>query len=206
MGSIFQLKPLLGASLILIWSVTFSLICDVLDGGRVLQMSPLNDDPLRACGGGRNTRRDIMATATDGRSQSGAPGSAGAGGLGGKTTIEDSVVAKIAGMAARDVPGVHALGGGAARVVGAIREALNSADLTQGISVEVGEQQVAVDVTIVAEYPVALQQVADGVRTAIFRAMQELVGMDVTEVNVTVNDVHMPAEDEEEQAQGARVQ
>lgn len=124
----------------------------------------------------------------------------------GKTTIEDAVVAKIAGIAAREVSGVYALGGGAARMVGAIRDALNTTDLSQGISVEVGETQVAVDVTIVAEYPVSLQKVADDVRTAIHRAMIELVGMDVAEVNVTVNDVHIPSDDEGDGAQEARVQ
>jgi uncharacterized alkaline shock family protein YloU len=125
----------------------------------------------------------------------------------GRTTIEDSVVAKIAGIAAREVSGVHALGGGAARVVGSIRDALNSTDLTQGISVEVGEKQVAVDVTIVAEYPVALQTVSDDVRTAVYRAMRDLVGMDVAEVNVTVNDVHLPTDDDQEnEPQTGRVQ
>ncbi|WP_295011767.1 Asp23/Gls24 family envelope stress response protein [uncultured Microbacterium sp.] len=124
----------------------------------------------------------------------------------GKTTIEDGVVAKIAGIAAREVPGVHALGGGAARVVGAIRDALNSTDLAQGISVEVGERQVAVDVTIVAEYPVALQDLASAVRTAVYRAMEELVGMEVTEVNVTINDVHIPSDDDSAaETQEARV-
>ncbi|PKQ33902.1 Asp23/Gls24 family envelope stress response protein [Microbacterium sp. PI-1] len=124
----------------------------------------------------------------------------------GKTTIEDAVVAKIAGIAAREVAGVYALGGGAARMVGAIRDALNTTDLSQGISVEVGETQVAVDVTIVAEYPVSLQKVADEVRAAIHRAMVELVGMEVAEVNVTVNDVHIPSDDEDEGTQEARVQ
>ena len=123
----------------------------------------------------------------------------------GRTTIEDGVVAKIAGIAAREVSGVYALGGGAARMVGAIRDALNTSDLTQGISVEVGETQVAVDVTIVAAYPVSLQKVADDVRTAIHRAMVELVGMDVAEVNVTVNDVHIPSEDDTAAAPEARV-
>ena len=113
----------------------------------------------------------------------------------GATLIEDAVVAKIAGFAAREVPGVYALGGGAARMVGAIRDALNTTDLSQGIRVEVGETQVAVDVTIVAEYPFALQKVADDVRAAIHHAMVEFVGMDVTEVNVTINDVHMPSDD-----------
>lgn len=131
-----------------------------------------------------------------------APADAGAG-LAGKTTIEDGVVAKIAGIAAREVAGVYALGGGAARVVGAIRDVLNTTDLTQGISVEVGETQVAVDVTIVAEYPVSLQQVADDVRAAIYLALRELVGMDVTEVNVTVNDVHIPSDDDQAAGEGA---
>lgn len=130
--------------------------------------------------------------------------------LDGKTTIEDGVVAKIAGIAARDVQGVYALGGGAARMVGAIRDALNTKDLSQGITVEVGEKQVAVDVTIVAEYPVSLQKVADDVRQAIYLAMQDLVGMEVAEVNVTVNDVHIPSDDDENddqtQPQEVRVQ
>ena len=123
----------------------------------------------------------------------------------GKTTIEDAVVAKIAGIAAREVPGVYALGGGAARMMGAIRDALNTTDLAQGVSVEVGETQVAVDVTIVAEYPVSLQKVADEVRAAIHRAMVELVGMDVAEINVSVNDVHLPSDDDSD-AEEARVQ
>ncbi len=127
--------------------------------------------------------------------------------LDGRTTIEDPVVAKIAGIAAREVEGVYALGGGAARVVGTIRDALNSTDLTQGVSVEVGEKQVAVDVTIVAEYPAALQTVAGNVRTAIYQAMRDLVGMEVAEVNVTVNDVHLPTDDTQEaEPQAGRVQ
>lgn len=115
----------------------------------------------------------------------------------GETIIENGVVAKIAGIAAREVPGVYALGGGAARAVGAIRDALNSTDLTQGVSVEVGETQVAVDVTIVAEYPASLQKVADDVRAAISVAMTDFVGKHAVEVNVTINDVHIPADDDE---------
>ena len=148
-----------------------------------------------------------MANAT-GNSQPKAPAvSNGALPGSGKTTIEDSVVAKIAGIAAREASGVYALGGGAARMVGAIRDALNTTDLSQGISVEVGETQVAVDVTIVAEYPVSLQKVADDVRSSIYRAMEELVGMEVTEVNVTINDVHIPSEDDDQgEQQETRVQ
>ena len=111
----------------------------------------------------------------------------------GKTVINDAVVAKVAGIAAREVPGVYALGGGAARALGALRDAVNATDLGQGISVEVGERQVAADVTIVAEYPVALQKVAADVRSAIAQAIERIVGLEVTEVNVTINDVHVPS-------------
>lgn len=122
----------------------------------------------------------------------------------GKTVINDAVVAKVAGIAAREVPGVYALGGGAARALGALREAINATDLGQGISVEVGEKQVAADVTIVAEYPVSLQKVASDVRASIVQAIERIVGLEVTEVNVTINDVHVPSDDDDEQE--ARVQ
>lgn len=123
----------------------------------------------------------------------------------GKTVINDAVVAKVAGIAAREVPGVYALGGGAARALGALRDAMNNTDLGQGISVEVGETQVATDVTIVAEYPVSLQKVAADVRAAITQAIEQIVGLQVTEVNVTINDVHVPSDDDNAE-QEARVQ
>ena len=126
----------------------------------------------------------------------------------GKTTIDDSVVAKVAGIATRNVPGVYAVGGGVSRAIGAIRDAMNQTDRSQGVSVEVGERQVAVDITLVAEYPVSLQKVADDVRAAVYAAIEDIVGMDVTEVNVTINDVHIPGDDDndDEAEKVARVQ
>ncbi|MWV48042.1 Asp23/Gls24 family envelope stress response protein [Rathayibacter sp. VKM Ac-2803] len=116
----------------------------------------------------------------------------------GKNTIADGVVEKVAGIAAREVPGVHDLGGGAARAIGAIRNAINAQDRGQGISVEVGEKQVAADITVVAEYPVALQKLADSIRSAVSEAISSVVGMEVTEVNVTVADVYIPSDDKDE--------
>ncbi len=115
---------------------------------------------------------------------------------GGKTVIVDPVIAKIAGIAASSVPGVHALGGGAARVIGSIREAVGAKDLGQGVHVEVGEKQVAADITIVAEYPEQLQRVASDVRAAVADAITQLAGMEVAEINVTVVDVHIPGDDD----------
>ena len=114
----------------------------------------------------------------------------------GKTVIVDPVVAKIAGIAAREVPGVYALGGGTARALGAIRDAIGTTDLTQGVKVEVGETQVAADITIVVEYPLPLHQVASAVRAAVAEAIESLIGLAVAEINVTVSDVHIAAEDD----------
>ena len=113
----------------------------------------------------------------------------------GRTIIDDQVVAKVAGIAARDVPGVYALGGNAARAFGAIRDAIGSTALGQGVRVEVGETQVAVDLTIVVDYPTPMMEVASAVRAAVTNAVTELVGRQVTEVNVAINDVNIPALD-----------
>ena len=115
----------------------------------------------------------------------------------GVTTIADVVVSKIAGIATREVDGVHDLGGQAARVVGKLRETLpGTTSLTQGVSVEVGERQAAVDIGIVAEYGVAIHDLADGIRNNVISAVENMTGLEVTEVNITVHDVHF-AEDED---------
>lgn len=134
----------------------------------------------------------------------GRPGATSHGSLGsdtpvnGKTTIDDSVIAKVAGIAVREIPGVYALGGGVARVMGAVRDAVGNTDLAQGISVEVGETQVAADISLVAEYPVPLQDLGDRVRAAVGKAITELVGMEIAEVNVTISDVHIATDDDDE--------
>ncbi|WJY01724.1 Asp23/Gls24 family envelope stress response protein [Curtobacterium sp. SP.BCp] len=136
---------------------------------------------------------DTTTTSTTTTPRTAAAGSSSASG---KTVIDDTVVAKVAGIAAREVNGVHSLGTGAARAIGAIRDAIGQRDFGQGVKVEVGEKQVAADVVIVAEYPVALQQVADGVRSGVARALEQIVGMEVAEVNVTVQDVYIPGDDD----------
>lgn len=115
----------------------------------------------------------------------------------GATTVADGVVAKIAGIAIQEIDGVYALGGGAARALGTLREKVGQKDLTQGVSVEVGQTQVAVDVTLVVEYPHPLQQVADNARDAVYTAVEDLVGMEVTEVNITITDIHVPSDDDD---------
>ena len=111
----------------------------------------------------------------------------------GKTSIADTVVSKIAGIAAREISGVHDLGGGTARAVGAIRERIpgSRTNLTQGVAVEVGEHQAAVDLDIVAEYGVAIADLAAGIRRNVVESVERMTGLEVTEVNITVHDVFL---------------
>ncbi len=115
-------------------------------------------------------------------------------GLPGRTRIADGVVARIAGIGARQVAGVHSVGAGPARALGAFRGAAGTTDSTAGIRVDVGATQVAVDVSLVASYGVPLHSVASNVRKAIYQAVEDLVGLQVIEVNVDVTDVFIGAE------------
>ncbi|WP_394941887.1 Asp23/Gls24 family envelope stress response protein [Psychromicrobium sp. YIM B11713] len=146
-----------------------------------------------------NTAKSASSTSAPAKAAS--PSSADNASNAGKTTIEDAVVAKVVGIATREVPGVYALGGGAARALGAIRDVVGNTDLTQGVSVEVGEKQVAVDITLVVEYPSPLKGVADQVRSAVYGAVEKLVGLDVVEVNITVSDIHIPSDDKSSDTQ-----
>ena len=119
----------------------------------------------------------------------------------GKTTIADTVVSKIAGIAAREVNGVFALGGSASRAVGALRDRIPGASVNhaQGISVEVGEKQAAIDIDIVAEYGVSISDLAAGIRRNVIGAIERMTGLEVVEVDITVHDVHLVEDTPEEE-------
>ncbi len=125
----------------------------------------------------------------------------------GRTTIADTVVSKIAGISTREVSGVYALGGGTARAVGALRERIpgSSTNHAQGVTVEVGERQAAVDIQLVAEYGVSISDLASGIRRNVIGSIERMTGLEVTEVNIEVQDVHIEA-DEDQDHSDPRVQ
>lgn len=120
----------------------------------------------------------------------------------GTTTIADTVVAKTAGLAAREVNGVHALGGAASQMMGAMRKRVgggsSSSDMARGVSVEVGQTQTAIDLSIVVDYGEAIHKVAQSVRNNIASTVERTTGLQVVEVNITVTDVYLEGSDEEE--------
>jgi uncharacterized alkaline shock family protein YloU len=119
----------------------------------------------------------------------------------GQTTIGEGVVTRVAGLAAREVPGVHALGGGAARAIGSVTQKVGLGDIrTQGVSVESGEREAAVDLTLVIDYGESIPRTADAVRSQVIKRVEGITGLSVTEVNITVNDLYFPGDDEPDEA------
>jgi uncharacterized alkaline shock family protein YloU len=118
----------------------------------------------------------------------------------GRTTIAASVVQKIAGIAAREISGVFALGGGMSRAFGAIRERIPGGGVGSsniaGVQVEVGEKQTAIDLDLVVEYGASIVDLARAVRRNVITAVERMTGLEVIEVNIAVNDIHLPEADD----------
>ena len=117
----------------------------------------------------------------------------------GTTTIQDSVVTAIISMAAEEVEGVTTSHGGVrlpgdtSPTVGEFVDNITGgASRTRGLSVDVGERQTAADITINVEYGRPIPQVTQAVRERIIERVENLTGLEVTEVNVQVNDVMLP--------------
>lgn len=119
----------------------------------------------------------------------------------GRTTIAASVVQKIAGIAAREVSGVNSMGSGASRAFGAIRERIpggssSGASSVAGVAVEVGEKQAAIDLDVVVEYGASIVELARAVRRNVIGAVERMTGLEVIEVNISVNDIHFAEDDD----------
>jgi len=117
----------------------------------------------------------------------------------GNTTIQDSVVSKITGIAAQEVEGVR-MGGGASQAVGGVLDTItggrSGGSQTSGVSVEVGQEEAAIDLTMTVEYGKPIPQLAEAVRNNVVSRVESLVGLRVTETNITVQDVFFPGEED----------
>ncbi len=114
----------------------------------------------------------------------------------GTTTIADSVVTKVSGIAAREVSGVYDLGGSGARAIGSVTQRVGIDTRSQGISVEVSDNEATVEAIVVVEYGESIPQITQEVRDQIIRRVEGICGLKVTQVNITVTDLHFAGDDE----------
>ncbi|MEU2181167.1 Asp23/Gls24 family envelope stress response protein [Streptomyces thermolilacinus] len=150
---------------------------------------------------------DTVNATAGGQTPRSASGAGAAPETRGRTTIADSVVEKIAGMATREVSGIHRLGSGMARTFGAVADKVpgGRSSVSRGVEVEVGERQAAIDLDVVVEYGVSIVGIAGDVRTSVITAVERMTGLEVVEVNIAVDDVHLPDEGDDQESAG-RVQ
>ncbi|WP_053057504.1 Asp23/Gls24 family envelope stress response protein [Rubrobacter aplysinae] len=121
----------------------------------------------------------------------------------GDTTIQESVVSQVSGIAAQETEGIRMGGGGSQRASGVLGSVTGGSGKgrTQGVSVEVGREEAAVDLTLTLEYGRPAPQVADAVRRNVINRVEGLLGLRVTEVNVSVTGIFFPDEEQSEQGQ-----
>ena len=121
----------------------------------------------------------------------------------GSTSISDNVVSKIAGIAAQEVDGIRMGSGGSQAVSGLLGSITggSSGSQTQGVSVEVGQEEAALDLTLTAEYGKSIPQLAEAVRRNVANRVESLVGLRVTEVNITVSNIFFPQQEAEQERQ-----
>jgi uncharacterized alkaline shock family protein YloU len=113
----------------------------------------------------------------------------------GTTSIADEVVEKIAGIATREVPGVYDLGGDVARFFANVKERIGLGDADEdadrGMSVRLEGRTAVINITLVIEYGFVVHSVTEKVRAKVISSVENLLGLEVTEVNIRVDDVHV---------------
>ena len=124
----------------------------------------------------------------------------------GKTTIANGVVAKIVGIAAREIDGVHeVVGSGAGATITGLAARVTRGDTrAQGVSVEVGERESAASINIVVVYGVSITDVDEAVRRNVIDRVEAMTGLTVIAVDIAVNDLYFP--DDETPDEHSRVQ
>ncbi len=121
----------------------------------------------------------------------------------GQISVAEGVVQKIAGKACREIAGVHAMGTSGSRAFGSIRERIpgsSGPNFSQGVGVEVGETEAAIDLDIVVEYGVAIAELGRSIQRNVKQAVEKMTGLRVVEINIAVDDVYLPTDGDQDPA------
>ncbi|MFD1393281.1 Asp23/Gls24 family envelope stress response protein [Lacticaseibacillus jixianensis] len=104
-----------------------------------------------------------------------------------KLTFEPYVLEKIAGICAQNIPGILAMDG---NVVDKMAESLGRDEkITKGIKAEVGEHQVAIDMTALLEYDANAKEIHERLIQTVTDAVMRMTGLQLVELNLHVADV-----------------
>jgi uncharacterized alkaline shock family protein YloU len=108
--------------------------------------------------------------------------------------INNEVIAVIAGRAATEVKGVAGMSGG---VVDGLAKILGQKSLETGVKVEVGEEDININLSIVVDYGVSIPDVCSEIQMNVKRKVEQMAGRNVKSVDVSVQGIHFPADEGE---------
>jgi len=114
----------------------------------------------------------------------------------GSISYASDVIAIIAGLAATEIEGIAGMSGG---ITAGIAELLGRKNLTKGVKAELGAEEAAIDLNIVVDYGVAIHEVSKKVQENVKKAVENMTGLRVVEVNVLVQGVNITPEPKQQQ-------
>ncbi len=109
----------------------------------------------------------------------------------GSLKVTDDVIAIIAGLATVEVEGVYSMSGG---LTGGIAEVLGIKNLSKGIKVETKEDDIYINIYIIAEFGARIPEVAWNIQEKVKKTVERMTGMRVMEANIHVQSVNIPKE------------
>lgn len=116
----------------------------------------------------------------------------------GTTEVLPAVVQKVVAYAAREIPGVVALGATGSRTIGAVRQSLTGGtENVGGVRVELDGDTATVGLDVEIEYGVGARELTRGLRRHVPEAVEQIAGVRITELNIVVTDVHLPGADDD---------
>ena len=105
----------------------------------------------------------------------------------GELTFDNDVIKKIIGQALENVSGLLAVDGGLFSNL--TDKLINTDNVTSGVNIEVGKEQVAVDLNIIVEYKKSVPKIFEEIKRVITTDINKMTGLEVVEVNVNVIDI-----------------
>lgn len=105
----------------------------------------------------------------------------------GELTYEDKVIQKIIGLSLENIPGLLAIDGGFFSNL--TDKLINTDNVASGVNVEVGKEQVAVDLNVIVEYQKNVPELYNKIKEVVVSEVSKMTDLEVVEVNVDVVDI-----------------
>ena len=105
----------------------------------------------------------------------------------GELTYEDIVIQKIIGLSLENIPGLLAIDGGFFSNL--TDKLINTDNVASGVNVEVGKEQVAVDLNVIVEYQKNVPELYNKIKEVVVSEVSKMTDLEVVEVNVDVVDI-----------------